>query len=247
MSQVDPFVHTIVTATGPEFQAVYDRMGSRKWIRDDSRGQCRDVRGYWGSARVQLLQCGLGPVTFARNFQQSEVMANHVSMIGSCGALRVGLEAANVMLATHVTDAVSGERIALAPPVVRGDSAEGTTGGVVSAQFLCSPRIAETEPVKRDLGRRWGCDVVDMESAPFVKQALRLDVRYLILKAVSDDVSEELPPLNRACMDNGEFDLQSMARIWKGWEKSGSVRENLETSLGAVVEVFESAFLEGGS
>ncbi len=241
MNSTVPFTQTIVTATGPEFQAVFDQLEKKEWICDDPANQFRDVRGFWRTARVQLLQCGLGPVTFGRNFERSEIKGSRVSMIGICGALRDGLKTADVMLATHVTDQRSGELLVL-PESDRGGT-EGFIHGALMAQFLCFPQLAETENEKRNLGLRWGCDVVDMESAPFVKHCRALGVQCMVLKSVSDDVSHDLPPLNRARRDSGDFDLPAMAHIWKNWEKAGSLRENLYVSLRSVLRVFETQFL----
>lgn len=238
--------HVVVVAVDPEFQAVYERLQNRQWLVDEKERQCREVIGTWGGKTVQLLQSGLGPVTFARNFGASSLKAHRVSLLGICGALREGLGCGDIVGATEVIDEALGARWGR----VNSDSLPMTDTAfgapvMINGSFLCMNRIVETPADKLKLGIQWKCDVVDMESFPYVQRCFELGVHGQVLKVVSDDVTQNLPPVNRARLNNGEYDLKALSQIWKkqSVDASRAARENLYLSLENLLSVFESSYL----
>jgi hypothetical protein len=80
-----------------------------------------------------------------------------------------------------------------------------------------------------------------MESFAFAEGCKATGVEPRVQKVVSDDVTQELPPLNLARRADGEYDLASMAKIWKvrTSEQARAARENLYLSLTALADFYE--------
>ncbi|MBX9769132.1 MAG: hypothetical protein K2X47_17790, partial [Bdellovibrionales bacterium] len=244
----DAVDHVVVVAVGPEFQAVYDRLPDRKWMVDEMNRQHREVLGRWNGKMVQLLLCGLGPVTFARNFSGTVIRSPRVSLIGVCGALRGGLTRGDILQAQHVIEEKTGAVVLAGAEVASSAVEQGfpeRAEGVVVGSYLCVDSVAETADEKARLGARWKCDAVDMESYPFLKRCSQLGLRAQVLKAISDDVSQSLPPLNQARLSSGDYDLTAMGKVWKMWtsEQTRQARENLFLSLGKLLSLFEESHL----
>lgn len=242
-------IEVIVTAVAPEFQVVYDQLSERKWNLDKPEFQLRDVSGAWHGRPVRLLQCGIGPVTFSRNWDQAadqiaKVHAGqkvHVTLIGVCGALREGIAGGEIFVGSHFLDGRDGRKFPHGSP----RELQGAKG-VSHGHYLCLDRVAETEEEKRGLGTEWSADVVDMESFCFADKCRWVGFDYQVIKVVSDDISQPLPPVNQARRTSGEYDLAAMAKIWKTWspEKSRISRESLYSSLEILMKYCEKVLHE---
>src|SRR5208337_3475886 len=108
---------------------------------------------------------------------------------GIAGAVSPKLKVGDVGWAREVVDAGTGIR-------------HRTRGGdwlVVTAQAVAGP--AE----KNEFLRRYGADVVDMESAAVASVALDHGLEFAVVKAISEEADFVMPPLSRFVQDSGRF------------------------------------------
>ncbi|HEX6881388.1 MAG TPA: hypothetical protein VF135_13545, partial [Terriglobales bacterium] len=76
---------------------------------------------------------------------------------------------------------------------------EGGAGTLLSIDSVASPAV------KQELAGKYQADAVDMEAAAVAAVAREKGVRFVAIKAISDDVDFEMPPLNAFIGPNGEF------------------------------------------
>ena len=76
---------------------------------------------------------------------------------------------------------------------------------------LSSDRIVTQVAEKRDLGSRYGCDLVEMEGA-IVAQALeKKALQWAMLRVISDDLSRNIPDLSQALRPDGGINALALA------------------------------------
>lgn len=114
---------------------------------------------------------------------------------GIAGALTPDLKVGDVIRAREVVDADSGVRFA-------AQSGEATVVTVSS--------VSGSEE-KRVLATRWGATVVDMESSAVAAVAQRHGAQFAAIKAVSDQLDFEMPPVGNFVKDAGKFDTLGFA------------------------------------
>jgi adenosylhomocysteine nucleosidase len=114
---------------------------------------------------------------------------------GIAGALKPDLKVGDVIRASEVVGADSGVRHLMSGGEVTVVTASSVNG---SAE-------------KRALARRWGAAVVDMESSAVAAVAQRHGVQFAAMKAVSDALDFEMPPVGRFVNDTGKFDTLAFA------------------------------------
>ena len=144
---------------------------------------------------------------------------------GIAGALTTAWKVGDVLRARDVVDADSAERF----------SAGGSEGTVVTASAVSGP--AE----KEHLAKLWKADVVDMEAAAVARTAKVNGVQFGTIKAVSDELNFEMPPVDRFVNDAGKFETLRFATFLAahaGWWKA--VRELNANSRAAAVKLSEA-------
>jgi adenosylhomocysteine nucleosidase len=119
---------------------------------------------------------------------------------GLAGGLKPEWTLGRTMLAAEVVDEATGKRFATA----------GGTGAVVSSR-----EIARADK-KRELALRFAADVVDMEGAAVAEVAGRHGLPFLAVKAVSDEMDFELPPLQPFVDEQGRFQAARFT-MWAAW------------------------------
>ncbi len=109
---------------------------------------------------------------------------------GLAGALIRSLKVGNIVLPNLIVDAASGTeyRCSLGGEVIGG--------GVLVSHF----EIAESA-AKPELVECFHALVVDMEAAGVAKVAMENNLRFRCIKAISDELDFEMPPLNRFVID----------------------------------------------
>jgi adenosylhomocysteine nucleosidase len=108
---------------------------------------------------------------------------------GIAGALTATLRVGDIVRGSEVVDADSGEHF-------------GTTGGesvIVTASLVSGPEE------KRALAARYRGDVVDMEAASVAAVARDRGIEFVAIKAISDELDFEMPPVARFVNADGEF------------------------------------------
>jgi adenosylhomocysteine nucleosidase len=161
---------------------------------------------------------------------------------GIAGAISPRLKVGDVGWIREVVDVATGERY----PTQRGDWVLATSQEVSDA--------AE----KQSLLTKFGADVVDMEGAAEAQVAKERGIEFAAVKAISDDATFEMPPLNRF-IDDGKFDTQRFLiyvalhpRWWGALGKikknSGIATANLCEAVGHLIEkYFGSIGHKGGT
>lgn len=119
---------------------------------------------------------------------------------GLAGGLKPEWTLGRTMVAAEVVDEATGRRF-------RTAHGEGT---VVS-----SHEIARAEK-KRELASRFAADVVDMEGAAVAEVAEAHGLPFLAVKAVSDEMAFELPPLQEFVDADGRF-RGARFGLWAAW------------------------------
>lgn len=118
-------------------------------------------------------------------FRQPELMIS----AGFAGALHESMPVGTVIVPTKVLGLPEGQTFSIA-------SGEGT---LVSVAEIVNPRL------KQELKTKYAADAVDMEAASVAAIAQARGVRFLAVKAISDEASLELPPMGRFIDSSGEF------------------------------------------
>jgi adenosylhomocysteine nucleosidase len=108
---------------------------------------------------------------------------------GIAGALKATLKVGDVIRAGEVVDAHTGMRF----PAHGGDSVIAT-----------AERVSGTEE-KRVLADRYKADVVDMEAAAVAAVALSCGIKFAAVKAISDELEFEMPPMDQFVDEAGNF------------------------------------------
>lgn len=117
---------------------------------------------------------------------------------GVAGALTAELHVAETIFPAVVIDTTDGSRhettIANAPV------ARTALGRTILASF---PAVATTAQ-KHQLAKSYGAHAVDMEAAAVVRAAEKYNLRFVAVKAISDELEFEIPGLARF-VQNGQF------------------------------------------
>ena len=112
-----------------------------------------------------------------------------VFSVGYAGAVRDHILRNTIYWPETVIDAESRERYAC----------EGGSGTLVTVGHVLE------RGEKPEMAARWGADLIDMEAATVARLAQMRGVPFRTLKAVSDEVSDELPDLNSFIDARGAF------------------------------------------
>ena len=111
------------------------------------------------------------------------------------------------------------------------DGGEGTLVSVQSVAGL---------DAKRELAEKYSAIAVDMEAAAVAEVAKARGVRCVAVKAISDDLTSELPPMNRFIDDKGEFHTARFAihaALRPGlWPQIAKLRRDSEKAIKALCE-----------
>ncbi len=114
---------------------------------------------------------------------------------GIAGALTPTLKVGDVVQGAEVVDAESGARFRTSG----GDSV------IVSVSAVSGPEE------KRLLADRYRADVVDMESAAIAEVARERGIEFSAVKAISDELEFEMPPVGRFVDSEGKFETARFA------------------------------------
>lgn len=134
-----------------------------------------------------------------------------VVMAGYAGALRPGLGVGDVIVATEVVDA-SGTSWPTSWPMHPARERRKTV-------LFTSQKIVGATSQKRDLGRQFQADAVDMESAAVAEACRQRGIPFGCVRAISDDVQTSLSPRLERMLSAGRI---SAGRVC--WEMVRSPR-----------------------
>ncbi len=128
-------------------------------------------------------------VEYAAALAERQGSLSAIFSVGYAGAVRDGILRNTIYWPETVIDAESGER----------HSCDGGSGTLVTVGHVLE------RGEKREMAERWDADLVDMEAATVARLAQMRGVPFRTLKAVSDEVSDELPDLNSFIDARGAF------------------------------------------
>jgi adenosylhomocysteine nucleosidase len=133
---------------------------------------------------------------------------------GMAGAISPQLKVGDVGRIREVFDVATGDHYL-------------TRGG--EWMLVTSQEVSDAEE-KQGLLTKYGADVVDMEGAAVAQVAKERGLEFAAVKAISDDASFVMPPMNRFIDANGRFDttrfLVYAALHPKWWATLGKIRKN---------------------
>jgi adenosylhomocysteine nucleosidase len=162
---------------------------------------------------VLVLRMGIGPGAAERalawlmksaQLDDVPVRPKLVLMAGFAGALRQGLRAGDVVLATEVVDA-EGQRWATSWP---GELPSGEwVPPLHRGAILTCRRVIVTAEEKRSLGEQHKAIAVDMETAVVAHWCQRMQVPFGAVRSISDDVNTSLSPRLAALISGGNVSL----------------------------------------
>lgn len=148
-----------------------------------------------------------------------------VLLAGVCGALNPKLKSGDAITATEVVN-IDKSQGSVAP------SLASPIHGVWSGRVICTSHIVQTTGEKKELHKRFGADVVDMESFLIASLCAEFGVPFHFLKTVSDDANLDLPDFNSALLAEGSFDKQKLHEILRADPVGAArVREGLNHAL----------------
>ncbi len=136
---------------------------------------------------------------------------------GLAGALRAGLAPGAAIRAAVVVDGASGQKYEC-----RHDS--GARGVLVTtASVLCRDE-------KQGLAAKFGGDAVEMEAAAVAEVAHASGIAFMAVKAISDPLHMEMPPMDRFIDAAGKLNLLKLIgyaalRPWT-WKALNELRKN---------------------
>lgn len=181
---------------------------------------------YYERGNVIVVSAGIG-MQCAHDAADTLLTFREPSVIisaGLAGSLSDSVPVGSVVFPTKVLRAGDGQAFTI----------EGGEGTLVSAQSVASLSA------KRELAKKYSALAVDMEAAAVAEVAQARGVRCVAVKAISDDLSAELPPLNRFIDEQGEFHTARFA-IHAAlrpamWPKIAKLRRDTEKAIQALCE-----------
>ena len=154
-----------------------------------------------------------------------------VLSFGLCGALDPALHPGDLAIGLEVR--VAGETFAADPAWVA--ALRSAFPGATVAPFADAERIVASRADKAALATTSGAMAVDMESFAVAKWAARAKIPFAILRAVSDGMSDELPPSAQAGFRaDGTTDIAAVIRrlIARPSELPGLIRTARNAAAG---------------
>ncbi len=218
------------------------------------------------SARVRVLQGGLGGVMAAAAAEKLLRIAPPIRLLVSCGfsgGLAETLSAGAIVLAEGLVARPSLEQAARGDDVLRvSASALEQADAAVSAAKLTVHRgtlVSLAQPVlrsedKRALGRMTGALAVDMEAAAVARVAAKANLGFAALRTISDGVDDALPPEVASFLDEQgrvragkvlKFAAGGPSNLKQLWRMK-SHSDQAAASLMAALRVALPAWLQGG-
>jgi adenosylhomocysteine nucleosidase len=161
----------------------------------------------------------VGGIGEKRARHAAEVVIEHAQpkllvSAGMAGAISPRLKVGDVCRIREMVDVSTGNRYL-------------TRGG---EWMLATSQEVSDATEKQGLLMKYGADVVDMEGAAEAQVAKDRGIEFAAMKAISDDASFVMPPMNRFIDANGRFDtnrfLVYVALHPQWWATLGKIRKN---------------------
>jgi adenosylhomocysteine nucleosidase len=107
---------------------------------------------------------------------------------GFAGALTEGMQIGNIVMVNSIVD-LHGQQLDF-DLKVQSDEA----GGLYVGRLLTSDEMVRTVAEKKSLGEKHEAIAVDMETLAVAQVAKEHKLKFMAIRVISDDMSEDLPP-----------------------------------------------------
>jgi len=193
--------------------------------------ECEKVRKYTGgkftfrggrfqNVRVAVVESGLG-FAKARRATQALIDAHTPEWILSCGysgALQPNMNVGDIVMANSICD-THGHELTL-------DLNMPTEGQkrLHAGRFVTSDEMVRLVKEKQQLAKRHDAIAVDMESLAVAQVAQETGTRFLAVRVISDDLSQDLPQEVVSILgETGSFRMG--ATLGAVWKRFGSIKD----------------------
>ncbi|MCH7957420.1 MAG: hypothetical protein IIB63_07705, partial [Proteobacteria bacterium] len=156
-------------------------------VRKYSGGKFTFRGGQYEGVRVATVESGMG-FARARRAAQALIDAHSPPWIlstGYAGALRTGMKVGDIVMADSIVD-THGNELAV-------DMKMPARKGLHVGRFVTSDTMVRLVKEKQALGEKQTAIAVDMESLAVAQVCREMKTRFLAVRALSDDMSEDLP------------------------------------------------------
>jgi adenosylhomocysteine nucleosidase len=228
----------IVSALPIELGAFLDRCSrTRKY----TGGQFVFRGGRYDDIRVVVVESGLG-FAKARRAAHALLDAHTPPWLLSCGfagALRPEMKIGHIVIADSIVD-THGQSLKLDV-----DMPADPHSGLFVGKTLTVDHMVRTIEEKQALAKQFDAIAVDMESLAVAQVARETNTRFLSIRAISDDLSRDLPPEVLSVVGSTGT-LRLGAAVGSIWKRPGSVKElwQLRESANNAAEQL-ATFLDG--
>lgn len=176
--------------------------------------------GRFGEVRIAVVEAGVG-FERARRATQALIEGHTPDWVLSCGysgALQDGMRIGDVVIANAVCD-THGHELKLDLNMT-GDAKAGLYVG----RFVTTDEMVRLVKHKKQLAERYEAIAVDMESLAVAQVCRETGTRFMAVRAVSDDLSEDLPAeILTVLGESGTFRVG--ATLGAMWKRFGSVKD----------------------
>ena len=228
----------LVCALALELSPFFDRCDK---VRKYSGGKFVFRGGRFGDIRIVNVQTRVG-FAKVRQATQSLIEAHTppwVVSTGFCGGLLPEMKVGDIVMADSLVDTHGHElTVDFKPPL---DQPPGMHVG----RLVTTDEMVRTVKAKQELADAYGAVAVDMESLAVAQVCRETKTRFLAVRAVSDDLSADLPPEVLSVVGSSGS-IRIGAALGAVWKRPGSVKEmwQLHESARKAAERL-AAFLEG--
>ncbi|HEY0983419.1 phosphorylase family protein [Schlesneria sp.] len=145
--------------------------------------------GFYKETRIAMVESGMGSARAKR--ATAALLEAHqprwIISTGFCGALYPQMQVGQIVVANEVTN-LQDEPLRIDIGIA-ADPARGLYVG----RTLTVDKMVRTKAEKQELAEKTGAIAVDMETYGIAQQCRELKTRFLAVRAVSDDLSADLP------------------------------------------------------
>ena len=197
--------------------------------------------GMLGDLRIAVVECGAGR-TKARKATLALLDAHTprwLLSVGFSGALNTDLKIGDIVVAKSIVG-TAGEELTL-DLAMPADPGRGLHVGRIATV----DHIVRKTDEKRELAERTGAIAVDMESLAVAETARDAHIRFMAVRAISDDAKTDLPPEVLAILGpTGSVRAGAVAgALWKRFSSAKDMWRMREHAVQAAERL--AGFLEG--
>jgi len=217
----------VCTSFGEEYSVIQSRMIERQDVSDGR--EARTCRGFFQDTPIELILMGVGEKGVRRleKLDWSDYMG--FLHLGYCGGLSPDLKVGDLVFPEFCQN-LEGEKLQFETLHMLLKA----PGKVSSGAIVTSDKLIRSRDEKSKLFSATAAVAVDMETYTLVKAAQEKGLSAIVMKAVADSLSDDLPefgpPFDAESLREGKVNAPDLTRRW---------RENMETARLSLVVAAE--------